>query len=73
MTDWDQLSEPVQLHLAQQALREASNNLAAYADALAGEMERGDMADRGGGDALRLFASLVRSLVIDDMVPAGHA
>ncbi len=62
MSDWERLSEPLQLQLAQAAMREASKNLAAYADALASEIECGFMADRGGFEALRLFATLVRSV-----------
>ncbi len=62
MTDWDRISEPQQLQLAQAALREASKNLAAYAEALAHEIEAGFMSDRGGQEALRLFANIVRNV-----------
>ena len=62
MTDWHSISEPLQLQLAQEAMRQASANLAAYAEALAEEMEGGFMSDRGGNEALRLFANLVRSV-----------
>ncbi len=73
MTDWEVLSEPLQLQLAQAALREASKNLAAYADALASEIESGFMADRGGHEALRLFANLVRSAHPPEPECVGHA
>jgi hypothetical protein len=73
MTDWDSLPEPLQLQLTQAALREASKNLAAYADALASEIEAGFMADRGGYDALRLFANLVRAVHAAEPEAAGHA
>lgn len=73
MTHWDSLPEPLQLQLTQAALREASKNLAAYADALASEIEAGFMADRGGYEALRLFANLVRAVHAAEPEPAGHA
>ncbi len=73
MTDWDSLPEPVQLQLSQAALREASKNLAAYAEALASEIELGFMADRGGFEALRLFANLVRTVHAAEPEAAGHA
>ena len=73
MTEWNILPEPLQLQLAQAALREASKNLAAYAEALAGEMEAGFMSDRGGHEALRLFANLVRSVHAAEPQYAGHA
>lgn len=72
MRDWEFLSEAVQLQLADAALREASRNLAAYAEALAAEIEAGFMADRGGDEALRLFASLIRSVHAAG-APAGAA
>lgn len=73
MTDWNSLSEPLQLQLAQEALREASENLAAYAEALASEMEAGFMSDRGGQEALRLFATLVRAVHATEPTGVGHA
>lgn len=73
MTDWDSLPEPLQLQLTQAALREASKNLAAYADALAAEIESGFMADRGGDEALRLFANLVRAVHAAEPEPVGHS
>lgn len=73
MTDWHSISEPLQLQLAQEAMRQASANLAAYAEALAEEMESGFMSDRGGNEALRLFASLVRSVHAPPPMTVGHA
>ncbi|MDT7951143.1 MAG: hypothetical protein RQ966_06515 [Acetobacteraceae bacterium] len=73
MTDWHKISEPLQLQLAQEALRQATSSIAAYAEALAEEMEAGFMSDRGGNEALRLFASLVRSVNADSSGVAGHA
>lgn len=73
MTDWHTISEPLQLQLAQEALRQASSSIAAYAEALAEEMEAGFMSDRGGNEALRLFATLVRSVHAPEQMIAGHA
>lgn len=73
MTDWHSISEPLQLQLAQEALRQASANIAAYAEALAEEMESGFMSDRGGNEALRLFANLVRTVHSSEPMVAGHA
>ncbi len=73
MTDWHSISEPLQLQLAQEALRQASAKIAAYAEALAEEMEGGFMSDRGGNEALRLFANLVRTVHSPQAMVAGHA
>ncbi len=73
MTDWQSISEPLQLQLAQEAMRQASANLAAYAEALAEEMEGGFMSDRGGNEALRLFANLVRSVHASSPITVGNA
>lgn len=73
MTDWDHIAEPLQLQLAQAALREALKNLAAYAEALASEIEAGFMSDRGGQEALRLFANIVRSAHAAEPDSVGHA
>src|SRR5579875_1814946 len=73
MTEWNSLSEPLQLQLAAAALREASENLASYAEALASEMESGFMSDRGGHEALRLFANIVRAVHAAEPAGAGHA
>ena len=57
---WDQISEDCQLLLAQEAMQRACELVAARAEALAEEFDRGLIADRGGADALRLLARLVR-------------
>jgi hypothetical protein len=73
MTEWTQLSEPQQLHLATEALHQASIRLATYADSLAAEMEAGAIPDWGGQDALRLFANLVRAVHTSDRAGVGNA
>ena len=72
MTDWNLLPEPVQLQLAAEAMRQATTNLAQYAETLAEEMEAGGIPDWGGREARRLFANLVRSIHAADH-GVGHA
>lgn len=73
MEDWNLLSEPAQLSLASAALRQASESLAEYAELLAEEMYLGSVSDRGGPEALRLFAAMVRNLTSSRGTVAGHA
>ena len=72
MTEWNLLSEPAQLRLATEAMRQASTNLAQYAETLADEMAAGSIPDWGGQDALRLFANIVRAIHVTDC-GVGHA
>lgn len=65
LTDWHALSDELQLALAQQAMRHAAEAVAAQADALAGAMEGGALQDRGGPDALRRLAAVVRATMPD--------
>jgi hypothetical protein len=60
VSEWGGLAEPVQLMLAASALRRAAATLTFQAETLAREMETGGLQDRGGPDALRLLATLVR-------------
>ncbi|HEY2617912.1 MAG TPA: hypothetical protein VGI78_11275 [Acetobacteraceae bacterium] len=71
--DWNQLPEALQIALSREALHRASATIAAQAEVLADEMECGSLADRGGPDALRLFAAVVRVGGQDALAPAGHA
>ena len=67
------MPDELQLVLAREALRRAAETLAEHAELLAIEMEEGALRDRGGPDALRLFASVVRATSLDSMGPVGHA
>jgi Mor family transcriptional regulator len=58
--EWNRLSDELQLALSAEALRRAVQGIAGQAECLAGEMEAGGLADRGGPDALRLLAALIR-------------
>lgn len=57
---WDELTEELQLTLSRQALRWAAETIAGQAESLAEQMELGGLRDRGGPDALRLLAGVVR-------------
>lgn len=60
LTDWSMLSDEIQLALSREALRHAAETIAEQAESLAGEFEGGGLADRGGAEALRLLAAVVR-------------
>jgi Mor family transcriptional regulator len=70
---WNTLPDELQLVLSREALRRAAETLAEHAELLAAEMERGTLSDRGGPDALRLFAAVVRATNEDAFGPIGHA
>jgi hypothetical protein len=68
--EWDALSEPLQLMLAREAMRRAAETIAGQAEILAGFIENGVLGDRGGPEALRLLAAVVR-LSARDRSPAA--
>jgi hypothetical protein len=70
--DWNALSEDAQLAVSREALRHAAVAIAGQAEQLAAEIEAGHLVDRGGPDALRLFAALVRSQTHAQLDPVGH-
>lgn len=72
-TKWDVLSDAAQLELAREAMLRAQDTIARHAELLAEEIEAGAIADRGGADALRLLARMVRVTGRDSLVPAGSA
>ena len=57
---WNELTEELQLALSREALQRAAETIAGQAETLAEEMELGGLRDRGGPDALRLLAGVVR-------------
>jgi hypothetical protein len=71
--DWNLLSEELQRTLSREALHHAAETIAGQAEILAEEMECGSLADRGGPDALRLLAAMVRVTGLDLLPTAGHA
>ncbi len=73
IAEWNSLPESLQLHLAQQAFRQAAETIAGQAEVLAGEFDAGTLADRGGAEALRLMAAIVRALGTSKVPQAGRA
>lgn len=73
VADWNLLTDELQLALSREALRRAVETVAGQAEVLAEEMEIGTLADRGGVDALRLLAAVVRVTGQDSFGAAGHA
>ncbi len=58
--DWTHMSDELQLLVSREALCKASAIIAEQADLLAAEIDSGRLEDRGGADALRLLAAIVR-------------
>jgi hypothetical protein len=73
ISDWDTLSDELQLALSRAALSRAAVELADHADAMAQEMEAGQITDRGGPDALRLFGAILRITGTVDFATVGNA
>ena len=71
LRDWNMLSDDVQLALSREALTRAADAIAQQAEMLACEMETGTLSDRGGPEALRLLAAVVR--VSGQEPTMGHA
>ena len=72
IADWNTLSEDTQLAVSRAALHRAVDTVAGQAEVLAAEMEAGHLADRGGPDALRLFAAMMRSQTQESRAPAAR-
>ena len=73
LSDWNVLSDDLQLVLSREALRRAAEIIAEQAELLAGEMECGTLSDRGGPDAMRLLAGVVRVNGEGAFGPVGRA
>jgi hypothetical protein len=72
LPDWNSMPEDLQLALSREALCRAATLIASQAEVLAQEIESGTLDDRGGPDALRLFAAVVRVSGTDDLPVVGH-
>ena len=59
-TDWNALSDELQLAIAAEALRKAAEIIACQAETLAEEIDDGALPDGGGPEALRLLADIIR-------------
>jgi hypothetical protein len=73
LADWNLLSDELQLSITREALRRAAETFANQAEVMALEIESGSIDDRGGADALRLFAAVIRVTSSDPLAPAGNA
>ncbi len=71
--DWSLMSDELQLVVSREALRRASDIIAEQADLLAKEIDGGRLEDRGGADALRLLAAIVRLNTATAEPVVGHA
>ncbi len=70
---WSELSNDLQLTVAREAMRRAVHAIALQAEILSEEMESGHLQDRGGSEALRLFAAVIRATGDDDLAAKGRA
>jgi hypothetical protein len=73
LTDWNLLSDELQLMVSREALRRAADLIASQADELAVEMESGALSDCGGAEALRLLSAVVRVTGDEMFAAVGHA
>jgi len=73
LVDWNLLSEDLQTALWREAMRHASDTIAGHAELLAGAIEKGVLSDRGGPNALRLLAAIVRLSGEGAPASAGNA
>jgi hypothetical protein len=72
-SEWQALSEEMQLLLAQQAMRQAAQIVADQAELFAVQFTQRTLADRGAADALKLFAMLLRETSAECLRPIGNA
>jgi hypothetical protein len=73
LADWQELSEDMQLALAQQAMRRAAHIIADQAELFAIQFTTRTLQDRGAADALKLFAVLLRETSSECLRPIGNA
>jgi hypothetical protein len=73
LSDWNHLTDDLQLVVSQEAMYRAALTIAERAELLAAEIEAGRLSDRGGPEALRLLAAIIRLTGEDPFAPAGHA
>ena len=70
---WTDIPDEMQVALAMEAMRRAALVIAGQAEALSSEIETGAIADRGGPEALRLLATVIRTVGQDDFPTVGMA
>jgi hypothetical protein len=71
-SNWNEIPEDLQVALSSEALRRAVSIIVTQAEMMALEMECGGLRDRGGPEALRLFAAVLSVSGSDELMPAGH-
>jgi hypothetical protein len=72
-TDWQGLSDELQVALAREAMRRAAVIIADQADLFAVQFTTRTLQDRGAADALKLFAALLRETSAECLRPMGNA
>jgi hypothetical protein len=72
-TEWQSISDQLQVSLAQAAMRQASTIIADQAELFAVQFTSKALQDRGAADALKLFAVLLRETSAECLRPAGNA
>jgi hypothetical protein len=72
-SEWQALPDYLQAALAREAMRRAALILADQAELFAAQFQAGVLLDRGGPDALTLFATLVRETLVDSFPTVGNA
>ncbi len=68
---WQDISEELQIVLAQKAMRQAALIIAEQAELFAVQFKSGTLQDRGSADGLQLFAALLRETTIETLAPVG--
>ena len=72
-SEWHVLTDEAQLALTHAALFRAAETIAEQAELLAEEIDNGGLIDRGGAEALRMLATVVRGATDSLSAGAGHA
>jgi hypothetical protein len=72
-SEWQGISEQLQLALAKEAMRHAAGIIASQAELFAAQFANATLQDRGAVDALKLFALLLRETSAECLAPAGNA
>jgi hypothetical protein len=72
-TEWNGISDELQVALAKQAMRHAAGIIADQADLFAVQFANATLQDRGAVEALKLFAVLLRETSAECLAPIGNA
>ncbi len=72
-SEWQGISDQLQLALAKEAMRHAAGIIADQADLFAVQFADATLQDRGAVDALKLFALLLRETSAECLAPIGNA